>query len=362
MDDSTKRLLQRLIRRIPAQTLRTTLEKWGRLTAAQQRSMDFTQPKWALSEKLLAICEENGFTAKHITELEMTNVIDNPNQGMWYAFQLMDPEDDANSIELTQFKEQFKSHLRELVRPVSIKIKKHTDEAVWIRIAWGDSFSRPNHLKPTYVVHYLQTPYVFVTSLTSKQKPLLSQALVLSARHRAIKDANLSGRKLTAIRDLLMRKYQQAFPTMYPSPLGERNQVVSNPHIEKEQAEPAANRLQMACEAFGDGTLPQLQTVVYKLETKFRDHTNKTMTEREEPFNCVVKFASTNLLESLRHCASSGGHMRTLSWTSHGGCTGGIASTPVTPLLSSILQKGRNYFVITDNGSGPSTQTRQPQT
>lgn len=27
--------------------------------------------------------------------------------------------DDANSIELTQFKEQFKSHLRELVRPVS---------------------------------------------------------------------------------------------------------------------------------------------------------------------------------------------------------------------------------------------------
>lgn len=60
MDDSTKRLLQRLIRRIPAQTLRTTLEKWGRLTAAQQRSMDFTQPKWALSEKLLAICEVCG--------------------------------------------------------------------------------------------------------------------------------------------------------------------------------------------------------------------------------------------------------------------------------------------------------------
>lgn len=54
-------------------------------------------------------------------------------------------------------------------------MKKHTDEAVWIRIAWGDTFSRPNHLKPTYIVHYLQTPYVFVTSITSKQKPLLSQ-------------------------------------------------------------------------------------------------------------------------------------------------------------------------------------------
>lgn len=128
----------------------------------------------------------------------------------------------------------------------------------------------------------------------------------------------------------------------------------------------------MACEVFGDGMLPQLQSAVYKvpwdmlvflkywvsclsknrivvenqsqrnkgyislpyyssskmqkscitmccdhlnyafvfifpqLETKFRDHTNKTMTEREEPFRCVVKFASTNLLESFKHCASSG--------------------------------------------------------
>lgn len=115
---------------------------------------------------------------------------------------------------------------------VSVKIKKHSDEAVWIRVAWGENLSRPNHLKPTYIVHHLQTPYVFVTSLTSKQKPPLFQvrkkalivgtvcwelskncvpfqALILSTRYQAIKDANLSGRKLTAIRDLLMRQYQQ---------------------------------------------------------------------------------------------------------------------------------------------------------
>ncbi|KAF0043272.1 hypothetical protein F2P81_004609 [Scophthalmus maximus] len=255
MDDSTRRLLQRLIRRIPAPMLKPTLEKWGRLTVAQRQSMDYTQRKWPLTEKLLSICEENEWTTKHITELEMICVIDNPNQGMWRAFQLMDPEDDAHSLELTQFKEQFKSHLSELVRHVSVKIKKHTDEAVWIRIAWGDGFSRPNHLKPTYVVHHLQTSFVFVTSLTSKQKPLLSQ-----------------------------------------------------------------------------------------LETKFRDQTNRNMTEREEPFRCVVKFESTNLLESLRHSASSG-----------------IASTPVTPLLSSIPLKGRNYFVITDNGPGPASQMHPSQ-
>uniref|UniRef100_A0A8C9YK76 Centromere protein N n=1 Tax=Sander lucioperca TaxID=283035 RepID=A0A8C9YK76_SANLU len=337
MDESTKRLLQRLMRRIPTQMLRTTLDKWGRLTGEQLQSMDFTQSKWALTEKLLAICEENELAVKHITELEMISHI----VSSMFDYRFLD---DAHSVELTQFKEQFKSHLRELIRHVSVKIKKHTDEAVWIRIAWGDTFSRPNHMKPTYVVHSLQTPYVFVTSLTSKQKPLLSQALVLSARYQAIKDANLSGRKLTAIRDLLMRQYHQVFPTRYPTPLAENNQTVSNQHIEREQAVPAANRLQAAYEAFGGGMLPQLQSAVYKLETKFRDHSNKTMTEREEPFRCVVKFASTNLLESLRHCASSG-----------------IASTPVTPLLSSIPLKGKNYFVITDNGPGPSSQMRQPQ-
>ncbi|KAM7423999.1 hypothetical protein PAMA_000384 [Pampus argenteus] len=337
MDDPMKRLLQRLIRRIPSQMLKITLDKWGRLTAAQQRSMDFTQPKRVLTEKLLSICEENEWTVKHVTELEMIYIMDNPNQGMWNALQLMDPEDDSPSVNLMQFKEQFKSHLGEIVRHVSVKMKKHTDEAIWIRIAWGDGFSRSNHLKPTYVVHQLQTPYVFVTSLTSKQKPLLSQALILATRYQNIKDANLSGQKLTAIRDLLMRQYQQVFPNKYHSPLTEKTQTVLNTQIEREQAESAANRCQMACEAFGDGMLPQLQSAVYKLETKFRDPANKTMTEREEPFRCVVKFASTNLLESLRQCASSG-----------------VASTPVTPLLSSIPLKGKNYFVVTDNGPGSS--------
>ncbi|XP_034087462.1 centromere protein N [Gymnodraco acuticeps] len=344
MDESKKRLVQRLIRRIPTKMLKTTLQKWGHLTGEQHRAMDSIQSKWALTESLLAICEENELAVKHLTELEMIYMMDNPDQGMWYAFQLTDPGDDAQSVDLMQFKEQFKSHLRELVRQVSVKIKKHTDEAVWIRIAWGDAYSRPDHLKPTYVVHYLQTPYVFVTRLNSKQKPMLFQAMVLSTRYQYFKDANLSGRNLTAIRDLLMRKYQQVFPTKYPSPLTERKQTVTNPHVEREQAKPAANRLQMACEAFGGGTLPQLQSAVYKLETKFRDHTNTLMTEREEPFRCVVKFSSTNLLESLKNCASSG-----------------IASTPVTPLLSSIPLKGKNYFVITDNVPGPSSQMRQTQ-
>ncbi|XP_016525848.1 centromere protein N isoform X3 [Poecilia formosa] len=209
MDNLAKHLLQRLMRRIPASMLQSTLDKWGRLTAEKRKSLDFTQSKLTITQELVALCEESELTVKHITELEMIYVTENPNQGMWHTFQLLDPEDDAHSVELMQFKEQFKSHLSELKRNVSVKIKKHTDEAVWIRVAWGDGLSRPNHLKATYVVHYLQTPYVFVNALSSKNKPLLLQALTLSTKHQQIKAANLSGQKLTALRDLLMRQYQQ---------------------------------------------------------------------------------------------------------------------------------------------------------
>ncbi|XP_024911568.1 centromere protein N isoform X2 [Cynoglossus semilaevis] len=276
---------------------------------------------------------------KHITELEMINVIDSPNQSMWHALQLIDPGDDAQTVEFIQFKKQFKSHLVELVRHVSIKIKKHTDEAIWIRIAWGDSYTRPNHMKPTYAVHHLQTPYVFVTTLTSKQKPLLSQALLLSTQYQTIKEANLSGRKLTAIRDLLMKQYQQMFPNSFPSLLTETKENVPDPHKVHEQAGTASTRGRLACETFGRGALPQIETTVYKLDTKYKDPTNQTMSERSRPFKCVVKFESKNLLESLRHCATSG-----------------IVSTPVAQLLSSIPKKGRNFFYVTDTDAASSSQ------
>lgn len=339
MDDISTFLLRRFTRRTSTQALKTSLIKWGRLSDVEL--LDFTQPKVLWTEQLLALCGESGLRLKHITELEMIYVIDNPNQRPWKAYQLIEPADDALTVELPDFKEQFKANLAELIRSVSIKIKKHTDEAVWIRIAWGDSFLRPNHLKPTYVVHHLQTPYVFVTNLTSKQTPLLSQALVLATRYCSIKDTCLSGRKLTAIMDLLMKRFQQVFPSTHMQPLGEKNQINSHPQIECEQVQQSEIRLQMACEAFGGGPLPELQTAVYKLETKLKDNSNEIMMERVEPFRCVVKFASTNILESLRHCAMTG-----------------IASTPVTPLLSSITQKGRNTFAVTDKTAGPQTPHR----
>ncbi|XP_051953442.1 centromere protein N [Xyrauchen texanus] len=333
MDEQAKNTLQRIFRKIPSKKIENILKNWNCLSVDQLRALDYTRPKWMLIEHVISFCEENRLSLKHVTNLEMIYQIENPDHGTWHACQLIEAQDDALCVELTQFKEQFKAHLHGVIRNISIKIKKHEDEALWIRIAWGDNFSKPNHLKPTYVVHHLHTSYVFFSNLMAKHKLFLYQALVVATKHGFMKDAHLSTRSLTAMRNLLLRRYQQVFPNTHSRILQERNTLPSHPCIEKEHAEHEEMRHQMAYEAFGHGPLPNLETAVYRLETRFRGNVNNTLSDREEFFRGVVKFSSSSLLESLRHCVASG-----------------MAEGPVTPLLSAITQRGRNHFVITDKG------------
>ncbi|KPP61791.1 centromere protein N-like, partial [Scleropages formosus] len=305
MEDVAKELLSRLVRRIPLVRLRHVLGRWERLSKTQLLSLDFTQPKWALCENLLSLCEENEIAVKDLTEIEMLYRSEYPDQGVWHVFQLVDTSEESLSSDFMHFRDQFKANLKDLINHVSIKMKKLEDESVWIRIAWGGNFSRPNHLKPTYVVHHLQTPYVFVSSLANKHKPLLFQALALSAHCGSVKDVNLSGRCLTALRDLSMRQYKQVFPSRHQKRLEERD-LLPNPSIENEHIKLAEYKQQVASEVFGDGVLPKLETAVYKLETKYREHGSENLARRDEPFRGVVKFSSSNLLESLKYCVSSG--------------------------------------------------------
>nr|XP_055029351.1 centromere protein N [Misgurnus anguillicaudatus] len=335
MDEQTRCVLRRIFQRIPSKNIEKLLKSWNCLAADQLRALDYTRPKWTIVENVISLCEERRLNLKHITKLEMINRMENPDQGTWHTCQLVEAQDDALCVELTQFKEQFKAHLQRVIRHISIKIKKHEDDAVWIRIAWGDNFSKPNHLKPTYVVHHLHTSYVFICNLMAKHKILLYQALRVSAKYGSIKDGNLSTRSLTAMRTLLLRHYQQVFPNNQPRILGERNTLPSHPCIEKEHAAHEEIRHQLACEAFGDGPTPKLENAVYKLETRYRGNANGTLSDQEELFRGVVKFSSSSLLQSLRHCVSTG-----------------MVEGPVSPLLSAITQRGRNYFVITDKGPG----------
>uniref|UniRef100_A0A8C1EIY2 Centromere protein N n=1 Tax=Cyprinus carpio carpio TaxID=630221 RepID=A0A8C1EIY2_CYPCA len=339
MDTQATSVLNRIIRRIPNKNIENLLKKWSCLSADQLRALDYTRPKWMIVEHVISFCEENRLNLKHITTLEMIYHIENPDQGTWHACQLAEAQ--GKSVLFTHFifKEQFKAHLHGVIRHISIKMKKHEDEAIWIRIAWGDNFSKPNHLKPTYVVHHLHTSYVFISNLMAKHKIFLCPALVIATKHGSIKDGHLSTRSLTAMRDLPLRRYQQVFPNAHSRIPQERNTLSSHPCIGKEHGDHEEMRHQMSCEAFGHSPSPKLETAVYSLETRYRGKGNQTLSDRKEFFRGVVRFSSSSLLDSLRHCVASG-----------------MAEGPVTPLLSAITQRGRNYFVITDKGPGVSSQ------
>ncbi|MGH0115723.1 UNVERIFIED_CONTAM: hypothetical protein FKN15_046908 [Acipenser sinensis] len=126
-------------------------------------------------------------------------------------------QDDALVLNVTEFSQNFKVNLKDLLRHVSIGMKKCEDDAIWIRVAWGDNFTEPNQFKPTYVVYQLQTPYVFISSLNVKHRPLLSQALVIATKHDEIKEIQLKGRCLKSLKDLVLRRYKQPWEMIKPS-------------------------------------------------------------------------------------------------------------------------------------------------
>lgn len=92
---------------------------------------------------------------------------------------------------------------------VTISFREYEDNAIWIRIAWGTPYTKPNQYKTSYVVYHSQTPYVFISASTLRSNlPLLCQVenqtawtvtppqsfgfLILLALKRRCKDESLN--------------------------------------------------------------------------------------------------------------------------------------------------------------------------
>lgn len=59
---------------------------------------------------------------------------------------------------------------------VTINFREYENNAIWIRIAWGTPYTKPNQYKTSYVVYHSQTPYAFISpSVLKSNLPLLCQ-------------------------------------------------------------------------------------------------------------------------------------------------------------------------------------------
>ncbi|XP_010401794.2 centromere protein N isoform X1 [Corvus cornix cornix] len=332
MDETVAEYIRRTVLKIPRDEIKTVLEKWGFLSEAQLQTLNFHQIKDSISHDVVQLCEENSADIKQAAVLDIIYNHIYQNKRMWSVYQMKKSGEELEYFDITDFKKKFKGRLQSALKNVTITFKEYEDNAIWIRVAWGTPYKKPNQYKPSYVVYHSQTPFVFISASVLKSNlPLLCQALIVASNYHDIREMELRSHSLNSLKDIVFKRYSQNFQTYYAKPLQGGNvesesadiRIVQENRSEKERI----HRLNW--EVFGGGPQPKLEFAQYRLETMLKSDPKMGVLDKKEPFRCLVKFSSPHLLESLKSLAPAG-----------------VADAPVSPLLTCIPHKARNYFKI----------------
>ncbi|XP_026569932.1 centromere protein N isoform X1 [Pseudonaja textilis] len=332
MDETVAEYIRRTVLRIPRSETSKMLTSWGFLSETQLQSLKIHHLKEKISEAVVELCEENQATIKDAAQLDLIYNYIYQDKKNWIAYQMTREDDeDAVIFNWTTFKKKFKCTLLSVLKNATISFKEYEDNAVWIRIAWGTQYTRPNQYKPTYVVYHSQTPYVFITnSKVRRNNTLLFQALLAATCYKDIHEMGLRSHCLNSLKVILFKRFSQTFQTYLPQPLQEKNSSLENvdPRIILEDKHEKERIQKVNQETFGNSPQPKLEHAQYKLETVFKSE-ERSILNTDEPFRCTIRFSSPHLLEALKSLGPSG-----------------IADAPLSPLLTCITQKARNYFKI----------------
>ncbi|NWW84448.1 CENPN protein, partial [Rhynochetos jubatus] len=337
MDETVAEYIRRTVLKIPRDEIKTTLQKWGFLSETQLQTVNFRQLKDSISQDVVHLCEENSADIKQAADLDVVYNHVYPNKRMWSVYQMNKTGEETDFFDIKDFKKKFKRRLRSALKNVTINFREYEDNAIWIRIAWGTPYTKPNQYKASYVVYHSQVPYVFISASVLKSNvPLLCQALLVACNYHDIREMELRGHCLNSLKDIVFKRYSQNFQTYCPRPLPEKSvtPVSEDLRVVQENRREKERILRVNREAFGDGPQPKLEFAQYKLETMFKSDPKMDVLYKKEPFRCLVKFSSPHLLESLKSLAAAG-----------------VADAPLSPLLTCIPHKARNYFRVKDRKS-----------
>ncbi|XP_059239568.1 centromere protein N [Mustela nigripes] len=338
MDETLVEFIKRTIMKIPITEMMPILKAWDFLSEKQLQAVNFRQRKESLVQDLVLLCEERRASIHDAALLDIIYTQFHRHQKVWDVFQMSkEPGEDIDLFDMEQFKSSFVKILQRALKNVTVSFRDAEENAVWIRIAWGTQYRKPNQYKPVYVVYYSQTPYAFTSFCPLKSNmPLLGQALTVASNHHKIVKMDLRSRYLDSLKAIVFKQYNRTFETHNSTvPLQDRtleldihmdSRIIHENRIEKERVQ------RVTQETFGDYPQPRLEFAQYKLETKFKSELNgDILAERKEPLRCLIKFSSPHLLEALKALAPAG-----------------IADAPLSPLLTCIPNKGMNYFKIRD--------------
>ncbi|XP_019268651.2 centromere protein N isoform X2 [Panthera pardus] len=254
MDETVAEFIKRTILKIPMTEMMTILKAWDFLPENQLQTVNFRQRKESLVQDLVLLCENKRASLRDAALLDIIYTQFHRHQKVWDVFQMSkEPGEDVDLFDMEQFKSSFEKILRRALKNVTVSFRDAEENAVWIRIAWGTQYRKPNQYKPVFVVYYSQTPYAFTSFCHLKSNtPLLSQALTVASNHHKIVKMDLRSRYLDSLKAIVFKQYNQ-------------------------------------------------------LETKFKsDFHGGILAERKEPLRCLIKFSSPHLLEALKSLAPAG--------------------------------------------------------
>lgn len=338
MDETVAEFIKRTLLKIPMSEMMTILKAWDFLSENQLQTVNFRNRKESLAQDLVLLCEENCISLDDAALLDIIYTQFHRHQKVWDVFQMTkEPGEDTDLSDMEQFKSSFKKILQRALKNVTVTFRDAEENAVWIRIAWGTQYRKPNQYKPIYAVYYSQTPYAFISSSRLRSNiPLLGQALTVASKHHRIMKMDLRSQYLDSLKTIVFKQYNQTFETHNSTASLQEGRlgldINVDPRIIHENKVEKDRVQRVTQEIFGDYAQPRLEFAQYKLETKFKSDLNRDiLAEREEPLRCLVEFSSPHLLEALKSLAPAG-----------------IADAPLSPLLTCIPSKGMNYFKIKD--------------
>ncbi|XP_063801437.1 centromere protein N isoform X2 [Pseudophryne corroboree] len=338
MDEWVAEFIKRLVQRMSAAESMNILKAWGFLTERELSALTVRHSKENLALQVLDICESRKATIRHAADLDIIYTHANTKKKTWDVYQMsMPPDPEMGLVDVSELKEKFKKTIHAAMKNVTIHFKDFGD-ALWIRIAWGNNYLKPNQYKPTFLVYHSQTPYAFISILPKAYRSLLCQALLCAAGYSQIQQMDLKCRCLESLKDIVFKRFNQPFQS-YLSRSQQEIKVtpaVVDQRVTYENMKDKERINQLTRETFGDGSLPNLEFATYKLETSFKGESG--ISNAIEPFRCVVKFSSPHLLESIRSLGPAG-----------------ISETPVSSLLSCIPHRARNIYKIAEKKPLPPT-------
>ncbi|XP_077144469.1 centromere protein N isoform X1 [Ranitomeya variabilis] len=250
---------------------------------------------------------------------------------IWEVLQMSKQTDPGmNFTDVSNFRASFKKFVFSIQRNLIIHFREFGD-ALWIRIAWGKDYMKPNQYRPSFIVYHIQTPYVFMTSLTKTQQPLVCQGLLSAAGYDSIEKMDLKSRYLESLQDIVFKRFSQPFQSYQSRSAPEESCMPTtvNQRADSERMKGKARVRQAMLETLGDGGLPVLECADYMLDTPFKGEAG--IANKIKPFQCMVKFSSPHILESVRSLAQSG-----------------LSEAPVSSLFSAIISKGKNIFYVSE--------------